>query len=71
MNSYGITTVEKLWQLVQEMSPKHWFTLKLDQVMVFLATQSGHQYWSQWGCYHDLEGQAVLIGNAAHGMFSS
>ena len=71
-NPCGITTVEELQQLLQEMAPKYLSGLDLDpkQAMDFLAVQPGHEYWSQCGCYHDLEGQAVLIGDAAHGMFS-
>lgn len=71
-NPYGITTVEELQQLLQEMAPKQLSTLKLDrdQAMAFLTAQPGHEYWSQCRCYHDLQGQAVLIGDAAHGMFS-
>ncbi|OUL29083.1 hypothetical protein BV378_06780 [Nostoc sp. RF31YmG] len=30
----------------------------------------GHEYWSQCHYYHDLQAQAVLIGDAAHSMFS-
>ncbi len=55
------------------MAPKHLLSaLKLDreQAMAFLAAQPGHEYWSQCRCYHDLEGRVVLIGDAAHGMFS-
>lgn len=72
MNPCGITTVEELQQLLQEMAPKDLNPLKLDrdQAMAFLAAQPGHEYWSQCRCYHDLEGRAVLIGDAAHGMFS-
>jgi len=72
MNPYGITTIEELQQLLQEMAPKHLpaLSLDLDQAMAFLTAQPGHEYWSQCRCYHDLEGRAVLIGDAAHGMFS-
>lgn len=73
INPYGITTVEELQQLVQQMAPKHLLSaLKLDheRAMAFLAAQPGHEYWSQCRCYHDLEGRVVLIGDAAHGMFS-
>lgn len=72
MNPCGITTVEELQQLLQEMAPKYLSALELDpeQAMNFLAVRPGHEYWSQCRCYHDLEGQAVLIGDAAHGMFS-
>lgn len=72
INPFGITTVEELQQLVQGMAPKELSTLKLDRdrAMAFLAAQPGHEYWSQCRCYHDLEGRAVLIGDAAHGMFS-
>ena len=72
MNPCGITTVEELQQLVQEMFPKKLPAIKLDQdqAAAFLAAQPGHEYWSQCRCYHDSEGQAVLIGDAAHGMFS-
>jgi kynurenine 3-monooxygenase len=71
-NPCGIATVEELQQLLQEMTPKHSPPLKLDpgQAIAFLATQPGQEYWSQCRCYHDLEGRAVLIGDAAHGMFS-
>ena len=71
-NPCGIVTVEELQQLLQEMAPKHSPPLKLDpdQAAAFLAAQPGHEYWSQCRCYHDLAGQAVLIGDAAHGMFS-
>lgn len=72
INPCKIETVEELQQLLQEMTPKHSPALKLDpdQATAFLAAQPGHEYWSQCRCYHDLEGQAVLIGDAAHGMFS-
>ncbi|MBD2101377.1 NAD(P)/FAD-dependent oxidoreductase [Leptolyngbya sp. FACHB-261] len=72
MNPCGVTTPEELQQLLQEMSPKHSPKIKLDrdQAVAFLAAQPGHEYWSQCHCYHYLEGQAVLIGDAAHGMFS-
>jgi len=72
INPCGITTVEELQQLLQEMFPKNLPALKpdRDQAAAFLAAQPGHEYWSQCRCYHDLEGQAVLIGDAAHGMFS-
>ena len=72
LNPYGITTVEELQQLLQEMFPKNLPApkLDLDQAAAFLAAQPGSEYWSQCRCYHDLEGQAVLIGDAAHGMFS-
>jgi kynurenine 3-monooxygenase len=71
-NPCGIATVEELRQLLQEMTPKNSPALQLDpdQAAAFLAAQPGHEYWSQCRCYHDLEGQAVLIGDAAHGMFS-
>ncbi len=72
INPCGITTVEELQQLLQEMFPKNLPApkLDLDQAAAFLAAQPGHEYWSQCRCYHDLEGRAVLIGDAAHGMFS-
>jgi len=72
VNPCQIATVEELQQLLQEMTPKNLPALKLDpkQAAVFLATQPGHEYWSQCRYYHDLEGRAVLIGDAAHGMFS-
>ncbi len=72
INPCGIATVEELQQLLQEMAPKHLPALKLDpqQAAAFLATQPGHEYWSQCRSYHDLDGRAVLIGDAAHGMFS-
>ncbi len=71
-NPCGITTVEELQQLLQEMFPKNLPAPKLDrdQAAAFLAAQPGYEYWSQCRCYHDLEGRAVLIGDAAHGMFS-
>jgi 2-polyprenyl-6-methoxyphenol hydroxylase-like FAD-dependent oxidoreductase len=67
-----VTTPEELQQLLQAMAPKRLSTLKLDpdQARAFLAAQPGHEYWSQCQRYHDLEGRAVLIGDAAHGMFS-
>lgn len=72
MNPRGITTVEELQELWQEMSPKHLSDLRLDrnQAELFLAAQPGHEYWSQCRYYHDLAGRVVLIGDAAHGMFS-
>ena len=72
INPCGITTVEELQQLLQEMFPKNLSApkLDLDQAVAFLAARPGHEYWSQCRCYHDLEGRAVLIGDAAHGMFS-
>jgi kynurenine 3-monooxygenase len=72
INPCGIATVEKLQQLLQEMTPKHSPALKLDldHAEAFLAAQPGHEYWSQCRSYHDLEGRAVLFGDAAHGMFS-
>lgn len=72
MNPGGVRTVEELQQLLQSMAPNDLSGLRLDpdQAVVFLATQPGHEYWSQCRCYHDLPGQAVLIGDAAHGMFS-
>jgi kynurenine 3-monooxygenase len=72
MNPCGMTTVEELQQLLQEMAPKDFSSLKLerDRATAFLAAQPGHEYWSQCRCYHDLAGRAVLIGDAAHGMFS-
>ncbi|HEY9644221.1 MAG TPA: FAD-dependent monooxygenase [Coleofasciculaceae cyanobacterium] len=71
-NPCGIASVEELQQLLQEMAPKHLpaLTLDPDQAEAFLAAQPGQEYWSQCRCYHDLEGQAVLMGDAAHGMFS-
>ncbi|MBW4440678.1 MAG: FAD-dependent monooxygenase [Plectolyngbya sp. WJT66-NPBG17] len=71
-NPCGITTVEKLQQLLQEMSPKNSPALEIDrdQAMAFLAASPGREYWSQCDSYHHLEGHAVLIGDAAHGMFS-
>ncbi|MEH2000714.1 MAG: FAD-dependent monooxygenase [Nostoc sp.] len=72
INPCGITTVEELQQLLQEMFPKNLVAPKLDvdQAAAFLAAQPGHEYWSKSRCYHDLDGRAVLIGDAAHGMFS-
>ncbi|MEH2378948.1 MAG: NAD(P)/FAD-dependent oxidoreductase [Nostoc sp.] len=72
VNPCGITTVEELQQLLQEMFPKKLPALKLDpeQAAAFLEAQPGHEYWSQCRCYHHLEGGAVLIGDAAHSMFS-
>ena len=72
LNPCGITTVEELQQLLQEMLPKNSPALKpdCDQAAAFLAARPSHEYWSQCRRYHDLEGQAVLIGDAAHGMFS-
>ncbi len=71
-NPCGIATVEELQQLLQEMTPNHSPALKLDpeQAAAFLTAQAGHEYWSQCRSYHDLDGRAVLIGDAAHGMFS-
>jgi kynurenine 3-monooxygenase len=71
-NPCGIATPEELQQLLHQMSPKNLPPLQLDQeqAMTFLATQPGREYWSQCRYYHDLEGQAVIIGDAAHGMFS-
>lgn len=72
MNPCGITTVEELQQLLQEMAPKQSPTLEIDrdQALAFLATAPGREYWSQCDSYHNLEGHSVLIGDAAHGMFS-
>ena len=72
INPCGIATVEELQQLLQEMSQQKLAGLKLDhnQAEAFLAAQPGSEYWSQCRRYHDLEGRAVLIGDAAHGMFS-
>ena len=72
INPCGITTTEELQQLLQEMFPKNFPPLKLngDQAAAFLTAQPGHEYWSQSRSYHDLQGQAVLIGDAAHSMFS-
>ncbi|MHC5827020.1 MAG: FAD-dependent monooxygenase, partial [Nostoc sp.] len=54
------------------MSPENLPALKLDreQAAAFLEARPGHEYWSQCRCYHHLEGGAVLIGDAAHSMFS-
>jgi kynurenine 3-monooxygenase len=72
INPYGISTVEALQHLWQDMAPKAWSTLQLDhaQATAFLTSQPGHEYWSQCHVYHNTAGQAVLIGDAAHGMFS-
>lgn len=72
MNPCGITTIEELQELLQEMTPQHWSHLKLDrsQAEMFLTAQPEHEYWSQCRCYHDLAGRVVLLGDAAHGMFS-
>lgn len=72
INPCGIATPEGLQQLLQQMSPKNLPLLKLDQelAVAFLKTQPGNEYWSQCRQYHDLEGQAVIVGDAAHGMFS-
>ena len=72
INPYGITSPEELQQLLQEMFPKNFpaFKLNRDQAAAFLAAQPGHEYWSQCRYYHDLQGQVVLIGDAAHSMFS-
>lgn len=71
-NPCGVSTVEELQQLLQQMSPKNLPAFKLDsnEAETFLAAQPGNEYWSQCSCYHNLEGSAVLIGDAAHGMFS-
>lgn len=71
-NPCGVTTIEELQQLLQEMAPKHLPPLKpdRDQALAFIAAQPGHEYWSQCRSYHDLVGRAVLIGDSAHGMFS-
>jgi len=71
-NPCGIATPEELQQLLHQMSPQNLPALKLDrdQAVAFLAAQPGSEYWSQCRCYHDLEGRAVLIGDAAHGMYS-
>ncbi|MFB2921054.1 FAD-dependent oxidoreductase [Aerosakkonema funiforme] len=72
LNPGGIATIEELEQLLQQMTPKSIPVLQLDpeQAAAFLAARPGHEYWSQCRCYHHLEGRAVLIGDAAHGMFS-
>ncbi|MBO3462444.1 hypothetical protein G7B40_032110 [Aetokthonos hydrillicola Thurmond2011] len=72
INPYGIATPEELQQLLHQMSRKNLPPLRLDrdQAMTFLAAQPGNEYWSECRCYHDLEGQAVIIGDAAHGMYS-
>ena len=72
INPCGIATPEELQQLLHQMSPQNLPALKLDrdQAAAFLAAQPGSEYWSQCRHYHDLEGRAVLIGDAAHGMFS-
>ncbi|HEY9604604.1 MAG TPA: NAD(P)/FAD-dependent oxidoreductase [Allocoleopsis sp.] len=72
LNPDGITTLEELQQLLQEMAPNTVPALKVDpdRAAAFLAATPGHEYWSQCRRYHDLEGQAVLLGDAAHGMFS-
>ena len=72
INPCGIATVEELQQLLHQMSPQNLPALKLDrdQAAAFLADQPGSEYWSQCRRYHALEGRAVLIGDAAHGMFS-
>lgn len=63
MNPGGVRTVEELQQLLQSIAPNDLSGLRLDpdQAMAFLATQPGHEYWSQCRCYHNLSGQAVLI----------
>ena len=72
INPCGIATVEEFQQLLHQISPQNLPALKLDrdQAAALLADQPGSEYWSQCRRYHDLEGQAVLIGDAAHGMFS-
>lgn len=49
INPCGITTVEELQQLLQEMFPKNLPVLKSDQdqAVAFLAAQPGSEYWTQ------------------------
>jgi kynurenine 3-monooxygenase len=80
LNPGGIATIEELQQLLQTMAPKSTpamapkstpaFELAPDQAAAFLTAKPGHEYWSHCRCYHSLDGQTVLIGDAAHGMFS-
>ena len=72
INPYGVDTVEKLEQLWQEMLPKNNLLIKLDfnAAETFLKTKPSHEYWSKCDYYHNIEGQVVLIGDAAHNMFS-
>ncbi|MDJ0718493.1 MAG: FAD-dependent monooxygenase [Prochloraceae cyanobacterium] len=47
-------------------------SIKLDRdaAETFLKTKPSHEYWSRCDRSHNREGQVVLIGDAAHNMFS-
>ena len=72
INPCGVDTVEKLEKFWQEMLPKNIPSIKLelDAAEAFLKTKPSHEYWSKCERYHHIEGQVVLIGDAAHNMFS-
>ncbi len=72
INPCGVDTGEKLEKFFQEMLPKNIPSIKLDleAAETFLNTKPSHEYWSKCERYHNREGQVVLIGDAAHNMFS-
>lgn len=72
INPCGVDTVEKLEQLFHSMLPPNIAPLKLDKdgAENFLNTKPSHEYWSKCDRYHDIKSQVVLIGDAAHNMFS-
>jgi len=72
VNPCGVDTKEKIQQLLEEMLPKSVPSIKLDDNKAenFLKTKPSYEYWSKCDCYHNLKGKAVLIGDAAHNMFS-
>ena len=72
INPCGVDTVEKLEKLLQEMLADNIPQIKIDseKAKIFLKTKPSHEYWSKCDRYHNLEGKVVLIGDAAHNMFS-
>ena len=72
INPYGVSTVQELEELLNKMLADKTPSVKLEPNLAetFLATKPSREYWSKCDRYHTLEGKVVLIGDAAHNMFS-